>query len=734
MTDNATSELVGSTTNTVRDSEVGTAVQARSINGGIHVHHATPPSTPRPRVPHELPLGSPHFTDRQKYLAALDQQRNSRNPTAPQIIVISGVGGVGKTALAAHWLRHRPAREFPDGQLYADLRGFGGGNRPTPDEVLRALLRSLGYTDTPSTLPELAALWRSVTDQLRFGLLLDNAADAHQVRPLLPAAPGALVVVTSRHRLAPLIPDGATLHQLPPLDRPAALNLLRSVAGPGRLAAEQLQLAGEIAGLCVGLPLALCLTGAYLAARPEQPVLTLLARLARTRNPSEPGPPGPSAQAIQTVLDETYHALNPDLRRVYRCLGILPTTTITAPLVAAACAITEPAAEHLLEALVDANLIEPTDTGQYRLHDLVHQHAARQAHHRDTPATRATTLRRAVDWALQWATAAETVLVPSHRDADLPRDYSSHQPSPTTPDFTRDDDGQRAALAWLADHQGVLMALVRAAADAGWHGPTWQLVDAMWPLFLRLRLTALWIEAHHIGLDAAQAAVHRAGQARMLTSGAVALRLAERYEEASTWYRQALELARADGNRRDQAQALAGLGNCALAHRRWSEATRHHTQARRLRRSIGYRRGTALSDLSLGEIALAREDTEQAIPLLAHARTDLLALDDRYDAARALAYLTLARSRTGDHATAQQDLHQALAEFEETGSAYWQAKTWEMLGDLTQDTDATHVSYQRAADLFATLSPRDAERVQQRLRTLPTPPEQTHVSEPPRAP
>ncbi|MGI3229950.1 NB-ARC domain-containing protein [Streptomyces sp. GTA36] len=244
----------------------GPSVQAHAITGGVHFN-ATQPLRPLP-VPRQL-LPAPHrFVDRTRDAAALNSIRSTH------LVVVSGPAGVGKTAFVSHWL-HQVRGDFPDGQLYADLRGDSPGTPALPQEVLGQFLRAYGFSDLPYDQGEQAALWRSVASDLRIVVMLDNAVSAAQVRPLLPGGPGSLSVVASRRRLSGLLADGAAIHELGLLEPAAAVDLLATRIGDRRTEDERGAVAA-VAALCAGLPLAICLAGARMAARPRQTVASLL--------------------------------------------------------------------------------------------------------------------------------------------------------------------------------------------------------------------------------------------------------------------------------------------------------------------------------------------------------------------------------------------------------------------------------------------------------------------------
>ncbi len=282
-------------------------------------------------------------------------------------------------------------------------------------------------------------------------------------------------------------------------------------------------------------------------------------------------------------------------------------------------------------------------------------------------------------------------------------------------------DGPEEALAWLDTHRHGLMGAVRYAADAGLHTSCWTLTDLLWPLFLRLRPSDMWIEAHRLGLEAARRAGSRQGEGRMLTSGAIGLRDAGRYPEAADWYRQALEHATADGDVRQQAQAVNGLGHLALLAHRLDEAREHFTHALRLREAAGARRGAALSRRRLGETALAAGDLATAAAHLDRAGAELRALGETYEETRVLALHGHVVDRAGDHEAGARRLREALGRFRagDARSADWEARCLEWLGRSAEargDHEEALRHYAAALDLYRTLNPQDAARVEARLR------------------
>ncbi|MFF5472394.1 ATP-binding protein [Streptomyces achromogenes] len=712
----------GTTANAVGGNAVlhGPSVQARDIHGGVHFHPPAETSRPRPPVPRQLPPVTARFMDREADRAALDALRAQHPAHAAQVVVVSGLAGVGKTTFACHWL-HEHADSFPDGQLYADLAGQavdGESGPASPTTVLEAFLIALGVSSPPAGTAQRSALWRSMTSGLRLAVLLDNAFTAAQVRPLLSGSPTGITLVTSRNNLTGLRVDGASLHRLEGLPAESAVRLL-AVGGGARVAREPAA-AHEVVRLCGGLPLTVGLASAQLAIRPHHSVSALADRLSRGHGAVDLLRVDGEA-VMRTALDMAYDVLPEASARLYRRMGVLPTDRHDVWMLTAVAADGEPPrdAEHLTDiavhALVEANLVEETGPGTYRFHDLVQPHARRLGEEREDPARREEVLRRFVGWCLSTAASAEHILTPSHRlpGHDLPA--GAVPPTPL--------DGPDEALAWLDTHRNGLMGAVRHCARAGWHTSCWRLTDLIWPLFVRLRPTEMWIEAHRLGLEAARRSGSRPGVGRMLTSGAIGLRNAGRYPEAADWYRQALELATADADVRQQAQALSGLGHVALLTDGPDEARGHFEEALRLRESVGYRRGAALTRRRLGETALAAGDPATAAAHLRRARADLDDLGETYEATRVLALLGHVLVRAGDSEEGTRRLREALPRFR-AGSArseHWEGRCLEWLGQAAEergDREEAVGRYEAARDLLRRLSPADADRLDDRLRQL----------------
>ncbi|MFE1171913.1 BTAD domain-containing putative transcriptional regulator [Streptomyces sp. NPDC058773] len=407
---------------------------------------------PPPPVPAQLPPDTADFTGRAEPVAHLAAAlRGAADGRAPVVAALSGLGGVGKTALAVH-VAHAVRGHFPDGQLYVDLQGTG----PAPVDsgaVLTRFLRALGVA--PGSVPdgpaEKAALYRSLIADRKVLVLLDNARDSAQIRPLLPGVPGCAVLVTSRARTLAL-PGAGGVH-VEEMDEGEALGLLGAVAGAERVAAEA-DAARELVALCGGLPLAVRIAAARLASRPGRSLTDLVARLSEERRLNElrVGDLG-----VEATFRLGYEALAPGLAHAFRALALSGPPAFCRAAAAALLDTTDDEAEAAVEELVDAGLVEPHGDDGYRYHELVGLFARRLGERQDSPRERAAAQRRYVDHLLATVLTAVRLIEPIAAPRPLPR-------RPDSP--ARPLAGADAARAWLHEAHPRLYATVQRALDA----------------------------------------------------------------------------------------------------------------------------------------------------------------------------------------------------------------------------------------------------------------------------
>jgi DNA-binding SARP family transcriptional activator len=567
--------------------------------------------------PAQIPAGLPDFTGRGEESAELTgwltpDRRGDQGPV--RVCGITGAGGMGKTSLAVH-VANQVRRWYPDGQLYADLRGADA--HPTPSgDVLARFLRELGVSDheVPASAEERENAYRSLLAGKQMLVLLDNAADEAQVRPLLPGAGRSTVLVTSRNRLAGL--DGARILGLGTLGEADALALLAGVCGHDRVAADP-HASQDVLRACAGLPLAIRIAAARLASRPRWSVRYFASRLADEQSRLDELESGD--RAVRASFAVSYAWLppsgdgdQPDLARAFRLLGTWEGPNLS--LQAAAALLGEPsqAAARTLERLVDVHLLESTGNDRYRFHDLVRLYASERADAQESAAVRAGAVRRLVTWYLHSAMAATRAL--TSRTSHLPVVRSRPDVPPAS--FTT----AAAALDWLETERPNLVTAVRQAAGRGLTAITWQLAVYL-DTFYDLRCyTADWVLTNEIALASVQQARDERGEAWVLGSLGFALVQQERFHEAITHLDRAVDMHTACGSLRGQANALNSLGSAYGELGDLDVAVGYLQRALDLRRRCGDQYGQAMSLANLavacgmkGEPAAGLGHAEQAL-------------------------------------------------------------------------------------------------------------------------
>jgi DNA-binding SARP family transcriptional activator/transcriptional regulator with XRE-family HTH domain len=436
-----------------------------------------------PAVPRELPAAVGYFAGRQAELAALADLLDESAGSAGMLVIsaIDGTAGVGKTALAVHFA-HQVADRFPDGQLYVNLRGFGPAGQPvTSAATVRGFLDALGVPagHIPASPDAQAGLYRSVLAGRRALILLDNARDANQIRPLLPAAPGCLVLITSRSQLAGLVAaEGAHLLTLGLLNDEEASELLARRLGDERIAAEPGSVR-ELTRLCARLPLALAIAAARAAARTAFPLAALAAEMRSAQGRLAALDAGDPASSVRVAFSWSYQALGAAAARMFRLLGLHPGPDISARAAASLAGISLVEARRLLAELAAAHLLTEHVPGRYTCHDLLRAYAAEQVAALDDDTARRAALARAFDHYRHTAYAAAGLLNPSREPVILDRPHPG-----VTPEHLADD---QQALAWFDAEQRVLLSATTLAAQTGFDTCPWRLP---WPDHAGLRYAA----------------------------------------------------------------------------------------------------------------------------------------------------------------------------------------------------------------------------------------------------
>jgi DNA-binding SARP family transcriptional activator len=439
------------------DRPAGTGVTAPA-GGPAAVPETADQAPVRPR---QLPPAMRCFAGRTGELQALTALLDQAATTAGAVVIsaIGGTAGVGKTALALHWA-HQVAGRFPHGQLYADLRGFAPARSPVaPAETVRRFLTALGVPDEaiPASPHAQLGLYRSLLADRCVLVILDNARDAEQVRPLVPTGPGCLTVVTSRDQLTGLVAsDGANVLTLGTFSHAEAAELLAFRLGADRVAGEPAAVA-DLIELCAGLPLALSITSAHAAINPCLPLASLAADLRQARLNALAT--GDSATDLRTVFSWSYRTLSRPGARLFRLVGVHPGPDIAASAAASLAGVPLSVARGLLAELTGAHLLAQPCPGRYTCHDLLRVYAAEQAQANEDAAQRRAAVRRFLDHYLHTAWAAGRLLDPLREQVPLGRLAAGVTPERIT--------GPGQALAWFRAERRVLRGVTTLAAASG---------------------------------------------------------------------------------------------------------------------------------------------------------------------------------------------------------------------------------------------------------------------------
>ncbi|MER5223651.1 AfsR/SARP family transcriptional regulator [Streptomyces flaveus] len=550
---------------------------------------------PAPPPPAELPHDAAGFAGRIEELARLHALLPPEpGPGPANTVVISAIGGaagIGKTALAVHWA-HQVRDRFPDGQLYVNLHGFDHDRQPLkPGEALELLLRGLGLaaSEIPANDEAQARVYRTMLAERRLLVLLDNAASAEQVRPLLPGSPSCCVVVTSRNRLGDLVArDGAHALPLDLLQPAEARALLSEALGTDRLSAEP-HAVGELTRLCGSLPLALRVAAARLAGDPGLRLADLVTEMSEGNRLQALEPDGEDNSPLRTAFSASYRVLAPAARRLFRLLGLFPGPEFTAEVAAALLDVPLPQARRLLGALAAAHLVEPVTVGRYRFHDLLREYARECGVVEETAADRDAALERVLIWYLHAARAAGGTWMFSELPPDLRTEGGRLGITPAA-----------GAERWLETERANLLAVIN---HAGRHGPrpvAWHLANALYGYFWLHLPRATWQATAQTALEAAEAECDLFGQAAMHHSLGAARWDRGHVRQAMDHHARVLDISRELGWVTGEAVALGGIGFVEWSMARLDSAHEHQTTALRIIREAGNRHIEALGLVLLG--------------------------------------------------------------------------------------------------------------------------------------
>jgi tetratricopeptide (TPR) repeat protein len=627
------------------------------------------------------------------------------------ICAIAGTAGVGKTALAVHWA-HRVAHRFPDGQVYVNLRGFDpGGAIMSASEAVRALLEALDVAPQriPASLDGQVGLYRSLLVGRRMLIVLDNARDAGQVRPLLPGAPGCLVVVTSRSLLSGLnTVEGAHLLTVDLLTVAEARDMLARRLGHDRVSKEP-EAVDEIIASCARLPMALAIVAARAAAHPGFGLEAISAQLRKSRGGLDGFDNGETV-TMRAVFSWSYQTLSAGAAGMFRLLGLHPGLEVTAPAAASLAGLPEREVRPALTELAHAHLLTEHLPGRYMFHDLLRAYAAELAQAADPDAERQLATRRVLDHYLHTAHAADRLLRPDREPIDI------DPPQPGVVPEVLDD--HKHALAWFATEHPELLAALQYAARTGFDAHVWRLA---WTLENVLDWRGHWLELATIqrtALGAAKRLADLAAQAHAHRGLARAHTRTGHYDEALAHLNAALDLFRELDDRAGQAATHRNLGVVLLRQRRHAEALSHDQQALDLHRAAGDFAGQALTLNNIGYHHAQLGDSQAALVYCEQA-LDLSRQGGNRDAeARIWASLGLAHMQLGHHTEAIACNRQAIDLLRDLGDRTTEAETLTNLGDAHRaagDLATARAIWQQALDILGGLGHPDVDEVRARL-------------------
>ncbi|GIG56101.1 regulatory protein AfsR [Longispora fulva] len=667
----------------------------------------TPARLAGPPVPTQLPADVADFTGRAGQAAELGRLLTT---AGSQVVLtaLAGAGGIGKTTLAVH-VGHLFRDQFGDGQLYVNLRA-GGVTPLAPGEVLARFLRGLGVAPTaiPTEEDERGALYRSMLADRRVLVVLDDAVDAGQVRPLLPGTGDSAVLITSRGRLAGL--DGVHRMTLEVLDDAEALALFERILGPDQ-ARVDLEASAEVVRMCAGLPLAIRLAAGRLVAELDWTVRTLADRLAdQSRRLDELAV---EDRAVRGSLAVGHRRLSAESARVFRLLGLWHGPDLDRRAAGALVGRDPETAEGLLRALSGVYLLDNPEPDRYAFHDLVRIYASERAAAEESPAGRRDAVRRLLTWYLHGAAAASGQLSPVPLRLELPE----LDPGLSPASFT----DRKSALAWFETERVNLIAAADQARAEGFDELAWMLPAAV-RAFLHLR--GHWTDYVHLfraGLDAARRLGDLRGEGRMLNGLGIVYHALFRVEEALDCYQRAVDIRRADNDRQGEAMALANLGNTLSTLGRYDEAIPVLNRGLALAREVGDHtaEGNALNNLGVayGHI----DQTEAAADSYLSAIEAYRSSGHRERQGATMNALGVVRRTQGDRAEALRLMHEALAIHQELGARHQEASALLSIGDtLCQDgqTPEGRSHWFRAMDILDEIGDPRADALRAHLASL----------------
>lgn len=683
-------------------------VQARHVSGGVHFHGTPTTAGPTPRL---LPRGVRDFVNRaedlQRLTSALAATTDAHTPSV--IVVIAGTAGVGKTSLALHWA-HQARAQFPDGQLYANLRGYDPGQPARPHEILERFLRALGvpHSGIPADIDTRTDLYRSLLADRHVLVVLDNVATVTAVRPLLPGTGNCPTIITSRSRLSSLVArDGARRLTLDVLTDPDAVRLLQ-VTTDGYRCGDDPQDLTELARLCARLPLALRIAAERAARYPQHTLGELVQDLRDESGLWDLLATGDDDEScgVRSVFAWSYQALPTDSAMLFRLLGLHPGPDFCTCAAAALAGLTANRTRSVLDVLVGAHLIEEKARNRYQFHDLLRAYAADQVRHDESAESCNAALIRVISWYLHSTDNAIAASDYGHRRFEL-----EALPAGVTPaSFATHEQ----ALAWYEAERTNLVAATRAANIYGLYRHAWQLPALLHHIYDFRHPFQEWLTTAEVGLASARALGNERAEAFLLYSLGKAYTQANRYRKGLDHLTQAVALQRQTGDLVGEAEMLCGAGLACLRLRRLDESQALFRRALTVAKQLGDRYQEAFATHLTGWALLELQQPAEALQHSQAAAEIMRQLGNRASEIDVLVKQCDILRHLGRLDEARDVVEHTLVVASDTDDQVITAAAFIELGRIQQDLnepDGALASYQRATVLQRRLGNRGREAI-----------------------
>ena len=671
------------------------------------------PDVEAPDRPAQLPPDLPTFAGRKpeldRAMAILDGRQ-----TAGTVVItaLGGMAGVGKTTLAVHWA-HRVADRYPDGQLYVNLRGFDAAEEVvSPAEALRGMLGALGvpYKGMPSEVDVLAALFRTQLAGRRILLVLDNARNAEQIRPLLPGAAGCLVIVTSRDRLSGLVAVGAAALNLDVFHPAESRELLIRRIGPGRVSAEP-EAVDDIVAMCAHLPLTLSIVAARAAVHPSFSLRAIAAELRHAYGSLDAFAGRDTAVNVRAVFSWSYRALTAEAARLFRLLGVHPGPDLGIGAAASIAGVEPRRVRLLLNELAQANLLNENRPGRFGSHDLLRAYAEELA---DDPDEAGAARHRMFDHYLHSALPAHTLISPGRGPIELTPAVAGA--------FPEDIADEPGAIAWFTAEQQVSITAVQLAARHGFDRHAWQLQWLIYPFMVGQVAAEQALTVLFTSVEALRRLGDLPNQARVEMAIADLYVRTDQYALADELFRRVLRQCQELGDLAGQSSVYHGLAG--LSDRQGD----HHRTLYYIRQEldISRRRGNRLGELvALAGVAWVHAQLDEHRDALAAAHEGLALVKDgsHHNAAGSLWHTVgYVHARLDEHDEAVHAFHRAIDLAARVGDRYLGGTIHADLGDVLDssgDAAGARASWERAAELLDGYDRRRAEELRKKLDDRP---------------